>query len=1265
MFEIKGFTPRLYQQTILNTTIKNNTLVCLPTGRGKTKIALLAAIHRLNNFPNSKVVFLTPTKPLAAQIAEEFKENSTIEKVNLFTGETKPEEREKIFKESDVIISTPQGMSNDIINGKIDLRNVSMIVLDECQHAIGEYDYVWIAKQYQRLSLYPRIIGLSASPGSDLDKITEVCQNLFIEDIEVRTDEDPDLKPYVQETRVDYLEIELPKEFKEARDFLQKGYKTKLNLLKQLNATDTVNIETKTQLLMAQKELQKRLATGERDIAMWQAISTIAEAMKIQYCIELLETQGIGATYEYMKKLNKEAETTKVKATKNLVVDENFKAAYFKVTNLFETGEEHPKIGKLIELIKKEVERCDKILIFNNYRDSASKLKTELNKIEGVKCELFVGQAKKNGTGLTQKKQIQLLEDYKEGKFNTIIGTSVDPEEFIILKSPNDSIEIKKIGEFVDSFISTNEDISSISKRIEGWKVLSTNNIVNDFYPITQVHKHKRRSNVVNVVLSSGFRCKVTEDHSLFTFNYKGQIISTKPEINKFVNIANSSPNNEHILEIDVLKELYLNAPKTIQQKIFCNFIGLSQAKIRMTKTELKLLSQLDNKVNQIKLSKISELDPSTISSAIKRLEKKGFVERRINGRECFYLKTTLGEEYLLFLKWFFKYQYYHKKKYRISLKDAVLSPKIIHKFCDLRVGIWYGKITVSPLIKLNKYLAELLGWYVSEGDAKYNKHSSDIYLASIKPKIQKRIAKCIIKGLKLKPSITWRGVALNAQIAHHLIKYVFKCGVGAYNKEIPQIIFSAPLQQKIQFLKGYTRGDGYISKEKDRIILTTSSRKLATGLIFLLRQIGIKKITLGKDHCYRIRIYESLPFAKIKEKKGKRTYYDTTPSALISNKDFNKYRNFYIDIPKNGGNGPSRKIKTPDKTICFDYIKKLEPVTKQPEFVYDISVKGTERFYGGPGLICLHNSVGEEGIDIPAVDLIVFYEPVPSAIRTVQRRGRTGRQEKGRVIVLVTKGTRDEAYRWTAFHKEKRMHSILKDLKNKLMLSRPKEVTLSNFSSKIKIYADSREKASGVMKYLVENNVDVKMQNLEVGDFQLSADVIVERKEIKDFVDSIIDKRLLDQVKDIKQNFEKPLIIIEGDDDLYSVRNIHANAIRGMLAWITIDMKIPVIHTRDYRDTAEMLITIAKREQGDSPGNFSIRGEKKPLSDKELKEFIIAGLPGVGTQLARNLLEEFRTVKNVVNASNEELQKVEKIGKKKADDIRKILDGKYDTPNS
>lgn len=728
---MRNFAPRLYQQTILHTATRANTLICLPTGRGKTKTALLVAIHRLNNFPNSKVIFLTPTKPLAAQIAEEFKQCSTIEKVAVFTGEIKPEERERLFKESSVIVSTPQGMSNDIINKKIDLRMVSLFVFDECQHATGDYDYVWIAKQYQKTAMFPRIVGLSASPGSDLEKISEICGNLFIEDIEVRTDEDPDLKPYVQETVVEYDLIPLPKEFQEVQGYFKECYKQKMQMLKQLGATASSAPMSKTQLLGMQRELQKRLAQGEREQELWQAVSLSAEAMKVQYSLELFETQGLSASYDYMRKLYREAETGKTKATKNLVADPQFKSAYFKVEKLVEQGLEHPKFNKILKLVEEEIKSCDKILIFNNFRDSAQKLRDALNKIEGVKCELFVGQAKKNGTGLTQKKQIQLLEDFKEGKFNSLVATSV-----------------------------------------------------------------------------------------------------------------------------------------------------------------------------------------------------------------------------------------------------------------------------------------------------------------------------------------------------------------------------------------------------------------------------------------------------------------------------------------------------------------------------------------------------GEEGIDIPAVDLIVFYEPVPSAVRTVQRRGRTGRMEKGRVIVLVTKGTRDEAYRWTAQHKETRMHRILKDLKTKLSLGRVKDAPLSQFDKKIKIYADSREKGSGVIKYLVDANIDVHMQNLDVGDFILSESAGVERKEVKDFVDSLLDKRLLQQVKAMRETFERPLLIIEGMDDIYSVRKVHPNAIRGMLAWIAIDMKMPILYSKDFRDTAELLITIARREQEDGDKEFGIRGERKPLSDTELQEYIVSGLPGVGAQLARNMLSEFKTIEKIMTASEEELTRVDKIGKKKAEEIKKILNKEYKEKN-
>jgi ERCC4-related helicase len=728
MYETKGFTPRAYQESIFNTATKANTLICLPTGRGKTKTALLVTINRLNNFPNSKVLFLTPTKPLAAQIVNEFKENSTIDNVVLVTGMIKPEKREELFKQANVIISTPQGMSNDVINKRIDLSCVSLIVFDECHRAVGDYDYVWIAKHYNKVGINSRLVGMSASPGSDMTKIKEVCNNLFIEDIEVRSDNDEDVKPYVQKVKVNYVSVELPDKFKQALKYLQNCSRDRLAILKELNVSKSISKVGKGALLGMQKELRVKINQGETDSSTWQAISVVAQALKIQHAQELLETQGVQSAHKYMHTLFKDV-NTKVKATKNLVQDTNFKAAFYVVSSLYELGEIHPKLEKLKEIVSKEIEQCEKILIFTNYRDSASFIKKELDSIPGVSSGLFVGQTKKRGTGLSQKEQIKLLEDFKQGVYNVVIGTSV-----------------------------------------------------------------------------------------------------------------------------------------------------------------------------------------------------------------------------------------------------------------------------------------------------------------------------------------------------------------------------------------------------------------------------------------------------------------------------------------------------------------------------------------------------GEEGIDIPAVDLIVFYEPVPSAIRTVQRRGRTGRLKEGRVQILIAKDTRDEAYRWSAYHKENKMHKALKELKSTLQLSRPNNKFLSSFEKKsnLKVYVDSREKGSGIVKLLVDKEIEVTLQNLEVADFILSSAVGVERKEVKDFVDSILDKRILQQVEALKKTFEKPLIIIEGEEDIFSVRNVHPNAIRGMLSWIAIDMKVPILHTKNFRETTELLLTIARREQEDRDKVFGVRGEKKPLSNSELQEFIVSGLPGVGQSLAVALLEEFKTVRKIFSLSDKEFVQIDKIGLKKSKEIEKIMDLKY-----
>jgi len=145
MVSIKNFTPRLYQETIMASCIKGNCLIILPTGLGKTKTAILAIAQRLNQFPNSKILFLTVTKPLAEQIYKEVVECLDLadNNVTLFTGSISPKKREELWKSAIITVSTPQCIENDLINNRINLENVSLLITDEAHNAVKDYSYTW------------------------------------------------------------------------------------------------------------------------------------------------------------------------------------------------------------------------------------------------------------------------------------------------------------------------------------------------------------------------------------------------------------------------------------------------------------------------------------------------------------------------------------------------------------------------------------------------------------------------------------------------------------------------------------------------------------------------------------------------------------------------------------------------------------------------------------------------------------------------------------------------------------------------------------------------------------------------------------------------------------------------------------------------------------------------------------------------------------------------------------------------------------------
>lgn len=717
-------------------------MVVLPTGMGKTGIGLLLAAKRLTQYPKSKIVILAPTKPLLDQHYNTFVKHLDIdpELFTTFSGSISPENRENLWEQKQIFFSTPQTIENDLISGKINLQDVSMLCFDECHRATGDYSYVFIAKQYNKQSKHPRVLALTASPGSDMEKINEVMTNLFVERVEIRTESDPDVQPYIQDVEKEYIYVDLPDELNIVHNCLKHSFKSKLAEIKKLGYINSIENRSKTDLLKLQAVLQGQIAQGDKSFELLKSVSFAAEALKVEHAIELLETQGLTPLLLYMDDMYTQAKTSKTRAVKNLANDPNFRAAYIKVKEYIPKTE-HPKLQKLKEILEAEIKKDPdaRIIVFSNFRDMGDKIEEQIRFIEGIRTTVFVGQAQKKGfKGMTQKQQIETLEKFRNDEYNVLIMTSV-----------------------------------------------------------------------------------------------------------------------------------------------------------------------------------------------------------------------------------------------------------------------------------------------------------------------------------------------------------------------------------------------------------------------------------------------------------------------------------------------------------------------------------------------------GEEGLDIPQVDLVIFYEPIPSAIRTVQRRGRTGRLEKGRVIVLMTRGTRDEGYRWSAHHKEKRMFRNLQKLRTDIIdyidTKSKDQQTITNFLDQtkkeqpLKLFADTRERGSQIIKELVELGFNIELTRLESADYILSKNVGIEFKTVKDFVDSIVDGRLLSQIKALKDTFAKPVLILEGTEDIYSIRKVHPNAIRGMLATIAVSYGIPILRTTHSKETAAIMATIISREQEQNQAANYNPHSIKPQSLKQQQEYFISSLPSIGPNLAKELLQQFKTAKNVVNASIEDLQKIEKVGKIKASKIKEVLDKEYE----
>ncbi|MDQ1313376.1 MAG: hypothetical protein QG605_1915 [Euryarchaeota archaeon] len=419
---------RLFQMDLAASALKSSSLIVVPTGLGKTVIALMVLLARLDK---GRVLFLAPTKPLVEQHAAFLRHVLTDGgEVTMMTGEMMPEKRKAAWEAARITVSTPQVIENDLLSRRIDLEDVSLIIFDEAHRAVGNYAYVYIAERYAREGTNPLVLGITASPGSEKEKIAEICTNLSIENIQTRSEKDSDVAPFVHSREIEWVRLTVPKELLDIRTAIEEVLRDRIDDLNRLGISPA-RIDpraTKKELLGLQAMLMSS-AKRQANQATFKGISILAEVLKLYHAVELAETQGTEALLKYFQRLQGEAiSRSGSKASRRIMEDPKFRQA---MQALEELKVEHPKPAMVRKILTEQIEAKpeSRIMVFTNYRDTASALIRFLKEDPKIKAVRFVGQSSRaDDEGLSQKKQAEILQSFRAGEYNVLIATSVGEE---------------------------------------------------------------------------------------------------------------------------------------------------------------------------------------------------------------------------------------------------------------------------------------------------------------------------------------------------------------------------------------------------------------------------------------------------------------------------------------------------------------------------------------------------------------------------------------------------------------------------------------------------------------------------------------------------------------------------------------------------------------------------------------------------------------------------------------------------------------------
>nr|XP_009783652.1 PREDICTED: uncharacterized protein LOC104232208 isoform X2 [Nicotiana sylvestris] len=435
-----NFDRRDYQFSIIQTALFSNTLVALPTGLGKTFIAAVVMYNYFRWFPEGKIVFAAPSRPLVLQQVEalhkfvDIPQECTID----LTGQTNPSRRASLWKERRVFFVTPQVLEKDIHSGICFMRHLVCLVIDEAHRASGNYSYCVVARQLMACNVQVRILALTATPGSKRQAVQNVIDNLQISTLEYRNETDPDVLPYVHARKIEQITVPMGKDADEVGELLLKVI---CPLVNRLNAYGLLlNRDYRTlsphQVLESRSRFREAPPQNLPQVKFQDIDGLHGVLVTLYHLLKLLSSHGIKSTCEM---LEEKLQTNKLFG-RHMSRNEILLKAKHLMQQVVSHGAPSPKLSKMLEILTNHFNNNDpkssRVIVFSNFRQSVSDILLALRSLpDFVKATEFIGQSSgKASKGQSQKNQQAVLEKFRTGEYNVIVATSIGEEGLDIME---------------------------------------------------------------------------------------------------------------------------------------------------------------------------------------------------------------------------------------------------------------------------------------------------------------------------------------------------------------------------------------------------------------------------------------------------------------------------------------------------------------------------------------------------------------------------------------------------------------------------------------------------------------------------------------------------------------------------------------------------------------------------------------------------------------------------------------------------------------